>query len=136
MITVQEAIQTEIEQHESTIKRCQQILQVLETSSPQVLSLMAPYIVVIPPFHIYFEDKENECPELGVNLLNITGAKRTEVHKGYSTYRLKGENNSISFGLLHKAAPCKHIRVTETKVIQVCGKIDESKYDKVEYLDE
>ena len=135
MITVQEEIQKTVKRYRKEARELVKMQKHLETHCPEILDMSAPRIIVTSSELLHFDDPTLLNKSLGVAILRISGAEKLTFSHGYDNAGVSIGGKWFTLALQRGQKPCKKVRVTETKVIEICGKLNESDYDKVEYLD-
>ena len=79
------------------------------------------------------EDARKLTAEL-MDLLGVTSAEKKDTLGRQYSIRLKMPGVIVDIDLPKQ--DCHKAIVTQTRVIEFCGELDESKYDNVEYLEE
>ena len=134
MITVQEELEKRVKKLRKDARGLVKLQKTLSTHCPELLAISAPGICILGDL-IHFEDPGKLNRGLGAAILRISGLDRFSLRQGYGNIDLLVGGKKLTLALQRFRGTCKKARVTETRVIEVCGGINESRYDKVEYLD-
>lgn len=144
-ITIREAFKRHIKSQQQALRATHARLRTLEKYAPEILDLVTNLSFDSQPVYgnwINIEDHDYVCPEAGVILLRLSGKDRLPLLRYNNKYEAikrfhSGKYGYFKFTLRRKEKkPCRKARVTETRVIEVCGGLDESRYDNVAWLED
>ena len=142
-ITIREAFERHIKSQQEALRASHARLRTLEKYAPEVLDLVTNLEFDSQPVFgswINIEDHDKVCPNAGVVLLNLSGRDRIVPSRHNNKYSFYKTFHNGKYGFFHftlrrkEKKTCRRARVTQTRVVEVCGDLDESQYDNVAWL--
>ena len=146
MATLEQKMQYEITYSRSTLLERIDMFKKVASICPRLLDVASGSVYAYGPnsLVIYGDSGPYYLTRIMADIEEITGQTKLPITIEGSYRNIKiaipaEEEDGTDFTVEFREyiqKKCKRIRVTETKILELCGEIDETKYDFVEYLDE